>query len=114
MFCRPGGEGMIENRPSPSVDKPCQNCMILGMNAGLEYPDGADANTNTKMWLHHMVMFNIGKGANDATCTVFGAPHLIVGSLPMSSERIFSSDNERTTTFFNPPVCSNSTLQGEV
>jgi hypothetical protein len=51
-----------------------------------------------------MVMFNIGKGANDATCTVFGAPHLIVGSLPMSSERIFSSGNERTTTFFNPPV----------
>jgi len=55
------------------------------------------------MWLHHMVMFNIGKGANDATCTVFGAPHLIVGSMPGSSERIFSSGNERTTTFFNPP-----------
>lgn len=50
-----------------------------------------------------MVMFNIGKGANDATCTLFGAPHLIVGSMPSSSERIFSSGNERTTTFFNPP-----------
>src|ERR1700761_6141063 len=50
-----------------------------------------------------MVMFNIGKDAWDATCTVFGLPHLIVGSLPMSSERIFSSGNERTTTFFNPP-----------
>lgn len=50
-----------------------------------------------------MVMFNIGKGANDATCTLFGAPHMIVGSLPSSSERIFSSGNERTTTFFNPP-----------
>ncbi|KAF2436265.1 hypothetical protein EJ08DRAFT_692141 [Tothia fuscella] len=98
-----GGEGMINNRPSPSVDKPCSRCMILGMNAGLEYPDGADANTNTKMWLHHMVMFNIGKGANDATCPIFGAPHLIVGSMPSSSERIFSSGNERTTTFFNPP-----------
>jgi hypothetical protein len=97
---------MIENRPNPSVDKPCQSCMILGMNAGLEYPDGTDANTNTKMWLHHMVMFNIGKGANDATCTIFGAPHLIVGSMPSSSERIFSSGNERTTTFFNPPVSS--------
>jgi hypothetical protein len=59
--------------------------------------------TDTKMWLHHMVMFNIGKGANDATCTLFGAPHMIVGSLPSSSERIFSSGNERTTTFFNPP-----------
>jgi hypothetical protein len=51
-----------------------------------------------------MVMFNIGKGAYDATCSVFGAPHLIVGSMPQSSERIFSSGNERTTTFFNPPV----------
>ncbi|KAF2665746.1 hypothetical protein BT63DRAFT_417281 [Microthyrium microscopicum] len=99
----PGGEGMIENRPSMSVDKPCQNCMLLGMNAGLEYPDGSDANTNTMMWLHHMVMFNIGKGAWDATCTIIGAPHLIVGSLPSSSERFFSSGNERTTTFFNPP-----------
>jgi hypothetical protein len=45
---------MIENRPNPSVDKPCSNCMILGMNAGLEYPDGADANTDTLMWLHHV------------------------------------------------------------
>jgi hypothetical protein len=45
---------MIENRPNPSVDKPCTSCMILGMNAGLEYPDGGDANTNTKMWLHHV------------------------------------------------------------
>jgi hypothetical protein len=51
-----------------------------------------------------MVMFNIGKGANDATCPIFGAPHMIVGSLPSSSERIFSSGNERTMTFFNPPV----------
>lgn len=50
-----------------------------------------------------MVMFNIGKGAGDATCPVFGAPHLIVGSMSSSSERFFSSGNERTTTFFNPP-----------
>jgi len=77
--------------------------VILGMNAGLEYADGGDANTDTMMWLHHMVLFNIGKGANDATCTVFGLPHVIVGSLPASSERIFSSGNERTMVFFNPP-----------
>ncbi|QDS75297.1 hypothetical protein FKW77_001278 [Venturia effusa] len=108
----PGGEGMINNMPTPSVDKPCQDCMILGMNAGLEYPDGSDANTDTKMWLHHMVMFNIGKNANDATCTIFGAPHLIVGSMPSSSERIFSSGNERTTTFFNPPWASDEEKLG--
>jgi len=98
-----GGEGMIWNQPSPSITKPCSDCMILGMNAGLEYLDGADANTDTKMWLHHMVLFNIGTGAWDATCTTFGLPHMIVGSSPASSERIFSSGNERTTVFFNPP-----------
>lgn len=97
-----GGEGMIWNQPTPSITKPCSDCMIVGMNAGLEYADGKDANTDTKMWLHHMVLFNIGTGAWDATCTVFGLPHMIVGSLPASSERIFSSGNERTTIFFNP------------
>jgi hypothetical protein len=49
-----GGEGMIWNQPTPSITKPCSDCMILGMNAGLEYLDGADANTDTKMWLHHV------------------------------------------------------------
>jgi hypothetical protein len=51
-----------------------------------------------------MVLFNIGTGAWDATCTAFGLPHMIVGTLPASSERIFSSGNERTTIFFNPVV----------
>jgi hypothetical protein len=45
---------MIWNQPSPSITKPCSDCMILGMNAGLEYPDGKDANTDTGMWLHHV------------------------------------------------------------
>jgi len=97
-----GGEGMIWNQPTPTILKPCSDCMIVGMNAGLEYPDGRDANTDTGLWLHHMVLFNIGSGAWDATCTVFGLPHMIVGTLPASSERIFSSGNERTTIFFNP------------
>jgi len=93
---------MIWNQPTASITKPCSDCMIVGMNAGLEYLDGSDANTDTKLWLHHMVLFNIGTGAWDATCTAFGLPHMIVGSLPASSERIFSSGNERTTVFFNP------------
>jgi hypothetical protein len=50
-----GGEGMVWNSPSPWIDKPCSGkCMIIGMNAGLEYADGTDANTDTKMWLHHV------------------------------------------------------------
>jgi hypothetical protein len=63
-------------------------------------PDNTDHGANgTKM-----VLFNIGKGAWDATCTTFGLPHMIVGTVPAQSERIFSSGNERTTVFFNPTV----------
>jgi len=29
--------------------------MILGINAGLEYPDGRNANIDNGLWLHHMV-----------------------------------------------------------
>ncbi|QDS77070.1 hypothetical protein FKW77_007229 [Venturia effusa] len=100
----PGGEGMVWNSPTPSIEKPCTGkCTIVGMNAGLEFADGSDANTDQKMWLHHMVLFNIGSNAWDATCTVFGLPHMIVGSVPASSERIFSSGNERTMIPFNHP-----------
>jgi hypothetical protein len=49
-----GGEGMIWNQPTPTISKPCSDCMIVGMNAGLEYPDGRDANTDTGLWLHHV------------------------------------------------------------
>jgi hypothetical protein len=49
-----GGEGMIWNQPTPTISKPCSDCMILGMNAGLEYTDGSDANTDTGLWLHHV------------------------------------------------------------
>jgi hypothetical protein len=45
---------MIWNQPTPKIAKPCSRCMILAMNAGLEYLDGKDANTDTNMWLHHV------------------------------------------------------------
>jgi len=98
-----GGEGMIWNQPTPKIAKPCSKCVILAMNAGLEYLDGKDANTDTNMWLHHMVLFNIGKNTGDATCRSLGLPHMIVGTTVAGSERIFSSGNERTPVFFNPP-----------
>ncbi|TID20324.1 hypothetical protein E2P81_ATG07626 [Venturia nashicola] len=105
-----GGEGMVWNSPNPSIEKPCTGkCTIVGMNAGLEFGDGTDANTDQKMWLHHMVLFNIGSNAWDATCTVFGLPHMIVGSLPATSERIFSSGNERTMIPFNHPETKKKT-----
>jgi hypothetical protein len=45
---------MVWNQPSPTIAKPCNDCMIVGMNAGLEYADGSEANTDTKLWLHHV------------------------------------------------------------
>jgi Stress up-regulated Nod 19 len=49
-----------------------------------------------------MVMLTIGPGRRDATCGNSGLslPHLIVGSSPTGSERVFSSGNERTTAIF--------------
>lgn len=46
---------MVWNSPSPSIEKPCPGkCTLIGMNAGLEFADGSDANTDQKMWLHHV------------------------------------------------------------
>lgn len=53
-FRSPGGEGMIWNRPLPVAEKPCSKCLVLGMNAGLEFANGADANTDSGYWLHHV------------------------------------------------------------
>jgi hypothetical protein len=49
-----GEEGALWNYPDPRVDKPCDQCTIVGMNAGLEYPDGKNANIDTGLWLHHV------------------------------------------------------------
>jgi Stress up-regulated Nod 19 len=45
-----------------------------------------------------MVMLTIGPGRRDLTCAQngFSLPHMIVGSSPSGSERVFSSGNERT------------------
>ncbi|KAE9963396.1 hypothetical protein BLS_009335 [Venturia inaequalis] len=93
-----GEEGSLWNYADTVAPKPCEECTIVGMNAGLEYPDGTNANIDTGMWLHHMVLFTIGPGRKDATCgdAPFSMPHLIVGSNAKNSERLFSSGNERT------------------
>jgi len=93
-----GEEGALWNYADTVVEKPCDECTIIGISAGLEYPDGKNANVDTGMWLHHFVLFNIGPGRKDATCQDFpvSAPHMIVGSTAQGSERIFSSGNERT------------------
>ena len=62
---------------------PCKDCLITWMQAGLEYSNGTDANTNTGLWLHHMGLSNYGRP--DAVCDRY-----------WGGERFFASGNERT------------------
>jgi len=49
------------------------------------------------MWLHHMVSINSGSGRYDPTCMGRSSlPHVDVNASPGSSERYFSSGNERS------------------
>lgn len=64
-----------------SANKPCVDCYITNLRAGLEYPNGTIANSDTGMWLHHAVLYDFGR--KDLTCA----------SLPY---RFFASGNERT------------------
>jgi stress up-regulated protein Nod 19 len=72
------------------------------MEAGLEYADGTNANINEGMWLHHLVLFNMGPGREDATCkqTNVSLPHVTVGSTSRDAERFFAAGNERTVANF--------------
>jgi hypothetical protein len=49
-----GEEGSLWNYADNAAPKPCDACTIVGINAGLEYADGRNANINTGMWLHHV------------------------------------------------------------
>jgi hypothetical protein len=54
-----GEEGALWNYADPVAAKPCDEsmggeCTIIGMNAGLEYPDGRNANIDSGLWLHHV------------------------------------------------------------
>jgi hypothetical protein len=89
---------MIWNYPDTGVPKPCDECTIIAQVAGLEYPNGKNANIDTGLWLHHMVHFTTGPGRWDPTCVGKSSsmPHAAIGSSPTKSERYFSSGNERT------------------
>ncbi|KAF2665986.1 hypothetical protein BT63DRAFT_46045 [Microthyrium microscopicum] len=64
-----------------AAEKPCTDCYITGLRAGLEYPNGTVANTNTGMWLHHAVLYDFGR--QDLACA----------TMPY---RFFASGNERS------------------
>jgi hypothetical protein len=66
-----------------TATKPCSDCLITWMQAGLIYPNGTYANANTGMWLHHVVLTNTARPA--AVC-----------GFSNGGERFFASGNERT------------------
>ena len=52
-----GEAGMLFNYPETNVEKPCAgDCVLLGMNADLEFADGTNANNSNGMWLHHVCL----------------------------------------------------------
>lgn len=68
------------------ASKPCaDDCLVTFAAADLEFEDGAKANANTGMWLHHTVFLNAGRP--DSVC-------------PKWPERFFASGNERTPADF--------------
>ncbi|KAE9982716.1 hypothetical protein EG328_010709 [Venturia inaequalis] len=98
-----GHAGMLENYPDNKVEKPCSDeCTLLQQQAGLEYPDGSNANINTGLWLHHMVHFVSGPSRWDAAgIGGFCLPHFGLGVSPATAERFFASGNERSILTYN-------------
>ena len=52
-----GQGGGLFNFPDRDVEKPCEECSIIGFSSGLEFTDGTEAPVSKGMWLHH-VRFN--------------------------------------------------------
>jgi hypothetical protein len=76
-----------------NATKPCSDCLITWMQAGLVYPNGTYANANTGMWLHHTVLVSLGK------------PDAVCGN-EIGAERFFASGNERTIV----DICANGSV----
>jgi len=50
-----GDSNTLYKYPDVQVERPCEGkCVLLGLSAGLEYPDESLANTDNGMWLHHV------------------------------------------------------------
>lgn len=45
-----GEGGALWNCGDDKIEKPCEECFLTRMQAGLEYPDGTNANIDTGMW----------------------------------------------------------------
>jgi hypothetical protein len=76
------------------MKKPCTECQLITMQAGLEYKNGSLAEPENGGWLHHIVVAATGASRKDTACN-------------MPLERFFSSGNEKTPTAFGDVVFKN-------
>ncbi len=67
----------------PVAEKPCTDCLVTWIQAGLEYPNGTVANANNGLWLHHTVFSNTQR--TSIICPQGGG-----------GDQFFASGNERT------------------
>lgn len=82
-----GHAGQTATYAGPTIEMPCKNCYVTGIQPDMVYADGSQANYQTGAMLHHMVLFDPSK--SDPTCGRQG-----VGLV--SGQRIFAAGNERT------------------
>ncbi len=79
------------------VNKPCEDCYIVGIKPNLVLENGETANFNNGVMLHHVVNLNFSNP--DVTCrpSIFSPqPIKLLGALAGGNERIFAAGNERT------------------
>jgi hypothetical protein len=84
----------MKNYVNQNATMPCHDCLITWFQADLVYPDGATANADTGMWLHHTVLTNGGKED--------------VKGCHYRGERFFASGNERTLVDISMNGCVQS------
>jgi hypothetical protein len=83
----PVGTVPNQNRVIPEIDKPCSDCFITSVVPHLVYADGSNADMDTGVMLHHLVIVEPGK--TDVTCAR-------TEGIGAAGRRIFASGNERT------------------
>jgi hypothetical protein len=49
-----GESGSLWNCGDDNIPKPCEECVVFRLQAGLEYSNGTYANIDSGMWLHHV------------------------------------------------------------
>jgi hypothetical protein len=75
-----------------NIKRPCdKECMLLSVDAGIEYADGTPADITTGAIFHHSVLLNVGPTIIEPTCN---QPFL---------ENVFMSGNEKTPTNYAIP-----------